>query len=55
VRLAIDALALAAFDIYVELREELARIRIREMQRKVSWILERLNRSVEPTEPVEVE
>ncbi len=51
----IDDLALAAFDVYVELREELARIRIREMQRKVSWILERLNRPVEPTEPAEVE
>jgi hypothetical protein len=41
----IDRLALAAFDIYVEFRDELARIRIREVQRKVSWIVDRLNGS----------
>lgn len=41
----IDRLALAALDIYVEFRDELARIRIREVQRKVSWIVDRLNGS----------
>lgn len=41
----IDRLALAAFDVYVEFRDELARIRIREVQRKVSWIVDRLNGS----------
>lgn len=43
----IDRLALAAFDIYVECRDELARIRIREVQRKVAWIVDRLNRDAE--------
>ncbi len=40
----IDRLALVAFDVFVECREQLARVRIGEMQRKVSWIVGQLNR-----------
>ncbi len=51
----IDRLALTAFDIYVEHREELAAIRVREVRRKVSWIVDRLNRGREPAATIELE
>ena len=40
----IDRVALAAFDIYVECRERLCQLRVNEMKRRVSWVVERLNR-----------
>lgn len=39
----VDRLALAAFDLYVSLREELARLKVGEARRHVSWIVNRLN------------
>ncbi len=39
----VDRVALLAFDLFTELREELARVRIREVERHVSWITSRLN------------
>jgi hypothetical protein len=45
----IDAVALTAFDVYVECRERLCDIRINEAKRKVSWIVEKLNeRGIDP-------
>lgn len=40
----IDDLALAAFDIFTECRERIAQIRISEVKRQVSWVMEQLNR-----------
>ncbi len=42
---AVDRVALLGFDLFTEVREELARVRIREMERHVSWITSRLNAS----------
>ncbi len=39
----VDRLALQAFDVYVAFREELSRLRVREAQRHVAWIVDRLN------------
>jgi len=52
----IDDLALVAFDVFVACREELARVRIREMQRKVSWIVGQLNkRGSDPARRIEID
>ena len=40
----IDELALTAFDVYVECREQLFEIRAAEMKRSVSWVVEKLNK-----------
>ncbi|MFO7892701.1 MAG: RsbRD N-terminal domain-containing protein [Longimicrobiales bacterium] len=42
----IDDLALEAFDLYVAFREELARLKVKEARRHVSWIVDRLNGDV---------
>jgi hypothetical protein len=39
----IDEVALTAFDVYVECREQLFEIRAAEMKRSVSWVVEKLN------------
>jgi hypothetical protein len=45
----IDGIALAAFDLYAECREQVSRIRLNEAQRRVSWIVEKLNeRGLDP-------
>ena len=44
----IDRLTLDAFDIYVGFRDELAHLKVREAQRHVAWIVERLNRGEAP-------
>lgn len=52
----IDELALVAFDVFVACREDLARIRIKEMQRRVSWIVGQLNkRSSDPASRIEID
>jgi hypothetical protein len=52
----VDRLALVAFDVFVDCREQLARVRISEMQRKVSWIVGQLNRrSADPGNRIEME
>ena len=40
----IDRIALAAFDIYGQCREQLLELRINEVKRSVAWTVERLNR-----------
>ena len=39
----IDEIALTAFDVYVECREQLFEVRAAEMKRSVSWVVEKLN------------
>jgi hypothetical protein len=40
----IDRVALAAFDLYADCREEVSQLRISEVKRQVSWVLEKMNR-----------
>jgi hypothetical protein len=40
----IDRIALAAFDIFLQCREQLLELRISEVKRSVAWTVERLNR-----------
>ncbi|MBN1588556.1 MAG: RsbRD N-terminal domain-containing protein [Pirellulales bacterium] len=40
----IDEIALAAFDMFVECREQVYQIRVDEMKRRVWWVTDRLNR-----------
>lgn len=38
----IDQIALAAFDIYVQCREQVCELRINEVKRRVSWVMKKL-------------
>ena len=40
----IDRIALAAFDVYVECREQVYELRVNEAKRRVSWVLDKMNR-----------
>jgi hypothetical protein len=40
----VDEVALAAFDVYVECREQVFEIRSNELRRSVSWIVDKLNK-----------
>ncbi len=40
----VDEVALVAFDVYVECREQLFEIRANEMKRSVSWVVDKLNK-----------
>jgi hypothetical protein len=40
----IDRIALAAFDVFLQCREQLLELRINEVKRSVAWTVERLNR-----------
>jgi hypothetical protein len=46
----IDRIALLAFDLFVQCREQVYELRVNEMKRRVSWVVERLNRPVESGE-----
>jgi hypothetical protein len=39
----VDRIALAAFDVFVQCREQVCELRINEVKRKVSWVVEKLN------------
>jgi hypothetical protein len=39
----VDRIALAGFEIFVECREQLSELRVNEVKRRVSWILEKMN------------
>jgi hypothetical protein len=43
----IDRVALAAFDVYTDTREQLAQLRINETKRQMGWVLEKMNQSEE--------
>jgi hypothetical protein len=40
----IDEIALAAFDVYVQCREQVCELRVNEVKRRVSWAMERQSR-----------
>ena len=40
----IDRVALRAFDLYAECREEVSQLRISEVKRQVSWVMEKMNK-----------
>ena len=39
----IDRIALAAFDVYVQCREQVCELRINEVKRRVSWVVDKMN------------
>ena len=39
----IDRVALAAFDLYAERREEVSQLRVNEVKRQVAWVFEKMN------------
>lgn len=47
----IDRIALAAFDIFVQCREQVYELRVNEVKRRVSWIVEKLNEREPDLEP----
>ena len=51
----IDRIALAAFDVYVECREQLFMLRINELKRQIPWIAERMNAQDPNRELVQIE
>ncbi|MHC4178291.1 MAG: RsbRD N-terminal domain-containing protein [Planctomycetota bacterium] len=45
----VDRMALAAFDVFVQCREQVCQLRINEMKRRVSWIMDKMNnRDLDP-------
>lgn len=49
---AVDAVALAAFDVFTECREQVGRLRLEEQKRRVAWIVDHLTGGAgETTEP----
>ena len=40
----VDEIALAAFDIFVECRKQVYELRVNEVKRRVSWIVDKLNK-----------
>jgi len=50
----IDRIALCAFDIYVECRENVYKLRIDEVKRRVSWVMDKMNEhDPDPAPPLE--
>jgi hypothetical protein len=43
----IDEVALAGFEVYAARREEVSKLRVDEVKRQVSWVMEKMNRSGE--------
>jgi len=48
----VDRIGLAAFDIFVECREQVYELRVNEVKRRVSWVVEKLNKREPPTQSV---
>jgi hypothetical protein len=40
----IDRLALTAFDLFMEAREEVSQLRISEVKRQVAWVMDKMNK-----------
>jgi hypothetical protein len=47
---AIDEMALTAFDVFAECREQVCQLRVDEVKRQVAWVVDRMNRRAEETE-----
>lgn len=48
----IDQVALAAFELYAAMREELAQLRVKEVKRQVAWTMAKINKRDEMPEEV---
>jgi hypothetical protein len=48
----IDRVALAAFDLFMEAREEVSQLRISEVKRQVTWIMDKMNQRNPARDPV---
>jgi hypothetical protein len=48
----VDGVAMAAFEVYAAMREEVSQLRVNEVKRQVSWVLEKMNRRKEGPEDV---
>jgi hypothetical protein len=48
----VDQVALAAFELYAAMREELAQLRVKEVKRQVAWVLEKINKREAETQDV---
>jgi hypothetical protein len=46
----IDRIALAAFDIFAQCREQVYQLRVEEVKRRVAWVIDKLNQSGEEPE-----
>ncbi len=51
----VDEVALAAFDVYAECREKVFELRGNEMKRRVSWIVDKLNKRGNGLEPFDTD
>lgn len=51
----IDRIALSAFDIYVECREQVYELRVNEVKRRVSWVVDKMNDRDPGPEPAPVD
>jgi hypothetical protein len=51
----VDRLALTAFDIYVECRQQVSELRINEVKRRVSWVLDKMGRRSPEAELIQLE
>jgi hypothetical protein len=51
----IDRVALAAFDLYSECREEVSQLRVNEVKRQVAWVFEKINQRNTRAHPDDLE
>ncbi len=51
----IDQVALAAFEIFVQCREQVYQLRVNEAKRSVSWVVDRINRRARDSEAAQSE
>jgi hypothetical protein len=51
----IDRVALAAFDLYSECREEVSQLRVNEVKRQVAWVFEKMNQRNTRAHPDDLE
>lgn len=51
----IDRIALMAFDIYVQYREQVSELRINEVKRQVSWVVDKINGRVPDQDLVQID
>ena len=49
---AVDRVALSAFDVYAECREDVYRLRVEEVKRRVSWVVDKMNQRRSAAHPV---
>ena len=51
----IDRIGLMAFDIYVQYREQMCELRINEVKRQVSWMVDKMNKRVPDQDLVQID